>query len=188
MSPSKALFFAVIIGLLALLAPQVLPGMMSGLVAGHGAGATEGATPPEPTPAAVDPQPSDGAPPDDPARMALSADADGHFAVNAMIDGRAVDALVDTGATLVVINGQTARRLGITPDRSEFTARISTANGVIAAAPVTLAEVRVAGIVVRDVAAVVIDGDGLPFDLLGMSFLSRLSTFAMSGGRLVLVR
>ena len=188
MSPSKALFFAVIIGLLALLAPQVLPGMMSGLMAGHSArAATESAAAPETTPALA-PRPSDAAPADDPARMALSADADGHFAVNAMIDGKAVDALVDTGATLVVINGQTARRLGITPDRSEFTARISTANGVIAAAPVTLAEVRVAGIVVRDVPAAVIDGDGLPFNLLGMSFLSRLSTFAMSGGRLVLVR
>ncbi len=55
-------------------------------------------------------------------------------------------------------------------------------------AMVELAEVRVGGITVRDVAATVVPGDALRTNLLGMSFLGRLSRFEMAGDQLVLHR
>ena len=40
--------------------------------------------------------------------------------------------------------------------------------------------------VLRDVAAVIVPGNALPVDLLGMSFLGRLSKFEIASGQLVL--
>ena len=54
------------------------------------------------------------------------------------------------------------------------------------AARVTLDEVRLGDVALRDVAAVIVPGNALPVDLLGMSFLSRLSKFEIAGRQLVL--
>jgi aspartyl protease family protein len=118
--------------------------------------------------------------------LSLRANPSGHFIVNALVNGHAIEMMVDTGATIVALNEATARRLGIRPGPSDFTASIGTANGVVRAAPVVLAAVSVGGIVVHQVPAAVVGGDALGVNLLGMSFLKRLSKFEMSGGRLSL--
>ncbi len=121
-------------------------------------------------------------------RTTIEADPGGHFYVRATIGGRPVDLMVDTGATSVAINEATARRLGIRPRLADYSLPISTANGIIRAAPVILRSVSVDGIRVRDVQAVVVRGEVLPVNLLGMSFLGRLSRFEIAGDRLVLAR
>ena len=65
---------------------------------------------------------------------------------------------------------------------------MSTANGSVNAAPVTLREVRIDRIVLRDVDAVVLPQGRLSGSLLGMSFLRRLASFEVSKGRLVLTQ
>jgi aspartyl protease family protein len=110
----------------------------------------------------------------------------GHFEVEGAVDGRRLDFLVDTGATVVALCERDANRLGIFPRPSEYTGRTSTANGVIAVAPVRLSSLEVNGIRVYDVAAVVIPDKSLSGNLLGMSFLSRLRRFEMANGRLVM--
>ena len=122
-----------------------------------------------------------------PRRVALDADPRGHFLADASINGRQIEMMVDTGATIVALNDTTARRLGIVPAVSAFTASISTANGVVKAAPVMLSEVRLGGITVHDVQAVVVPGRVLETNLLGMSFLSRLSSYQVAANRLILV-
>lgn len=121
-------------------------------------------------------------------RTTIEADPGGHFYVQATIGGRPVGLMVDTGATSVAINEATARRLGIRPRLADYSLPISTANGIIRAAPVLLRSVSVDGIRVRDVQAVVVRGEVLPVNLLGMSFLGRLSRFEIAGDRLVLAR
>ena len=79
-----------------------------------------------------------------------------------------------------------AARLGIHPAQRDYTAKVSTANGVVFAAPIELARVEVGGITVRNVAAVVLPDEALPQNLLGMSFLSRLRRYEVADGRLVL--
>jgi aspartyl protease family protein len=119
-------------------------------------------------------------------RVVLAADGSGHFVASATINGRAIDALVDTGATLVALNEETAGRLGLHPSRMSRTVLLSTANGPVLAAPVTLDEVRIGGISVRDVEAVVVPGGVLDINLLGMSYLSRLTRYQAGGGQLML--
>ena len=121
-------------------------------------------------------------------RIVLDADARGHFLTQARIDGRSVDVMVDTGASVVAINAETARRLGALPPKSAFRSSIRTANGIVAVAPITLSEIRLGNVVVHKVDAVVVPGDALAINLLGMSFLGRLSGFEIAGGELVLTQ
>ena len=110
----------------------------------------------------------------------------GHFEVEGSVDGRRLDFLVDTGATVVALRERDANRLGIFPRPTEYTGRTSTANGVIAVAPVRLSSLEINGIRVYDVPAVVIPDKSLSENLLGMSFLSRVRRFEMANGRLVM--
>ena len=115
----------------------------------------------------------------------LASDRRGHFRVAARVDGRAIDFLVDTGASAVVLRESAAARLGIFPRPSQYTGRTQTANGVARYAPVRLNRIEVEGITVRDVDAAVMPDQALAVNLLGMTFLSRVK-FTHDRGRLVL--
>jgi len=118
----------------------------------------------------------------------LTANPLGHFNIVAEINGMPVDMMADTGATYVAITFKTALSLGLKPSELPFDRQTDTANGVTAVAPVTLDELRVGGIVVHNVEAVVTPPGTLSQNLLGMSFINRLSRFEMSGRRLTLER
>jgi len=118
----------------------------------------------------------------------LRADDRGHFVVDASINERPVTLMADTGATLVVLTYEDAERLGLSPRSLDFSGRVQTANGVARVAPVTLDRLRVDDITLRDVTAAVADKGALPVNLLGMSFLGRLTRFEMQGRQLVLVQ
>ena len=116
----------------------------------------------------------------------VSPDRQGHFRVAARVDGRNMDFMVDTGASVIALTARDAARLGMRPMRSEFTAAVKTANGTVKAAPVRLMSVDVGGLTVRDVRALVLPDEALSENLLGLSFLSRLRRFEYAGGKLVL--
>ena len=119
--------------------------------------------------------------------VSIDADAEGHFVVDAQVNGRAVSAMIDTGATTVAISEKPARRLGIIPRRDQFTRPVSTANGVVKAAPIMLSEIRIGSVTVRNVPAIVVPGEEFAVDLFGMSFLQRLARYEATGRSLVLV-
>jgi aspartyl protease family protein len=121
-----------------------------------------------------------------PSKKTFTADAGGHFFVDVMVNGSRVHMMVDTGATIVALSRDDARRAGITPQPSDFKARVSTANGIVPVAPVMLKDIAIGEVAVRDVPAVVFPDNRLQVGLLGMSFLSRLSHVEVSGGRLLL--
>ena len=106
--------------------------------------------------------------------VVLTKGHNGHFEVEARVDGRRLEFLVDTGASHIALRESAAARLGIHPRPSDYTVRVSTANGVTKAALVQLRTVEVGDIVVRDVPAIVHSDEGLSVNLLGMSFLSRV--------------
>lgn len=120
--------------------------------------------------------------------VTLKANTYGHYIVEAEINGSKVELLTDTGATYVALNYQTALKIGFTPQTLQFTSRSTTANGIARVAPVNLDFLRVGGIVLRDVKAVVAEPGKMTQNLLGMSFINRLSGFQLSGGRLVMLQ
>lgn len=121
-------------------------------------------------------------------RVTLKANALGHFSLTVHVNGMPVEMMADTGATYVALTFKTALSLGLEPSDLPFTKETDTANGVTAVAPVVLDEVRIGDIVLRRVEAVVTAPGRLRQNLLGMSFINRLSRFEMSGQRLTLTQ
>jgi aspartyl protease family protein len=120
-----------------------------------------------------------------PRTTSIPRGANGHFEADAYVDGRRMGFMIDTGASVIALRQQDAARLGIRPAQRDFTARVTTANGVVFAAPTELASVELGGILVHNVAAVVLPDEALGQNLLGMSFLSRIH-WQYQGGRLML--
>jgi aspartyl protease family protein len=118
--------------------------------------------------------------------VVISPGRNGHFQVEGRVDGRRMDFMVDTGASMIALTERDAAMLGVHPAASEYTAMVKTANGNVRAAPVELNMVEIDDIVVRNVAAMVMPDGALSDNLLGLTFLSRLHRFEYSEGKLVL--
>lgn len=116
----------------------------------------------------------------------IRANSQGHYDARIEINGRTLDALVDTGATMVMLTYEDARRAGIYLRPQDFTLTTQTANGTARAAPVMLDRVELGNIRVRNVRAAVAEPGRLGVNLLGMSFLQRLQKFEIRSGRLLL--
>lgn len=118
--------------------------------------------------------------------IVLAADSHGHFRVDARVDARPMDFVVDTGATMVALTARSAATLGIHPAFNDYTIGVQTANGMARAAPVTIDRLEIGSIAIRDVSAMVMPEGALGENLLGMTFLSRLHRYEYANGRLVL--
>lgn len=116
----------------------------------------------------------------------LRADRAGHFAATFEINGRPIEALIDTGATLVVLRYEDAQQTGINPRAQDFNVPVQTANGRAKVALVNLDRISIGSIQVRDVKAAVAERGALQTNLLGMSFLQRLKGYEFNSGRLTL--
>ncbi|TIO08487.1 TIGR02281 family clan AA aspartic protease [Mesorhizobium sp.] len=121
-------------------------------------------------------------------KVVVTADARGHFTSAFKLNGRQVDGMIDTGATLVAINSSTARRIGISLNPSDFRHEVNTANGAIGAALVTIDRLQIGKITVDGVQAVVLDDKALRTNLIGLSFLQRLEKYQVENGALLLVQ
>ncbi|MSU89873.1 TIGR02281 family clan AA aspartic protease [Rhodobacteraceae bacterium 2CG4] len=109
---------------------------------------------------------------------------DGHFYSEVEVNGAPVRFVVDTGATVVILSREDARRIGLDPDALDYTGRARTANGEVRMAPVTLDEMTLAGVTMRNVRAAV-NGGALDTSLLGMSFLRLFEGVEMRDNRMV---
>jgi aspartyl protease family protein len=118
--------------------------------------------------------------------LSIPRDARGHFQTDGRIDGQRVAFMVDTGASVVALNEKSAASFGLRPSRGDYKASVSTANGVIKAAPARIAMIDIGGVVVRDVDAMVLPDEALSENLLGLSFLSKLKRFEYANGKMVL--
>jgi aspartyl protease family protein len=112
--------------------------------------------------------------------------SDGSFAFDAVVNGSHVRMLFDTGATVVGLRAEDAERLGIAVDNLTWSARIKTANGTAEVAPVTIDTMIVGNITLRKVPGFVAKQGALPQNLLGQTFLARLSGFNVENNLLIL--
>lgn len=118
--------------------------------------------------------------------VTLRATDSGHFETAAEINGRDVDVMVDTGATLVAMTFEDAERAGIYLKPTDFTNSVSTANGIAKVAPIEISSISIGDITVRNVRGAVAERGKLHRTLLGMTFLGRLSRVEMRKNALVL--
>jgi len=112
--------------------------------------------------------------------LTIPADGLGQYRVRGAINDHYVNFLVDTGASVVAMSAAQADRLGLDYSGGQR-GQVQTAQGTAASHFVVLGEVKVAGLVGRNVQAAVIEGSYPAEILLGMSFLRQMSIHEQDG-------
>jgi aspartyl protease family protein len=120
---------------------------------------------------------------DGPQETRLIADTRGHYQAQGAINGRNVQFVVDTGATMVSLGAADAARIGVDWRKGQ-PGIVQTANGQVRAWKVKLDTVRVGEITLHGVDGIVHESD-IPVVLLGMSFLSR-TEMSQDGSTMIL--
>ena len=108
----------------------------------------------------------------------LQSDGRGHYQAPGWINGVPVHFLVDTGATYVSLSDELAAKLSLVPEGSAW---VDTANGRVQAQRARLQSVRLGGIEMRNVGAMITPGISGQAVLLGMSFLQELQLTQHNG-------
>ncbi len=103
--------------------------------------------------------------------VVIPASAGGHFVVGGTINGRPVQMMVDTGATLVTLSADEAQRIGLDYQRGQR-GMTQTANGPVPVWVVSLTSLRIGDVELANVRAAVVPAP-MPGVLLGNSALSR---------------
>ncbi len=109
---------------------------------------------------------------------------DGHFWVNAQLNGETVRFLIDSGATTTSISAATARRAGIEP-RGGLPVIVQTANGTVEVQRGRAEALKLGEITRHDLPVHISEAFG-DMNVLGMNFLSSLSGWSVEGGWLVM--
>ncbi len=109
---------------------------------------------------------------------------DGHFWAQVRLNGVERRMLIDSGATSTAISEATAKAIGVTPRRVPPVI-LSTGNGRVEAARGRVETVRVGELETRDLPVVIAPTFG-DLDVIGMNFLSRLESWRVEGGTLIL--
>ncbi len=109
----------------------------------------------------------------------------GHFYVEAMVNGQLIRFVVDTGATTVALTKADAQRAGIAFSTDHFSVIGRSASGDVRGEDISIHRIAIGQKEAFDVSGVVLD-DGLDTSLLGQSFLSQLGSLTLSGDRMVL--
>ena len=110
---------------------------------------------------------------------------DGHFWVDASINGVKRRLLIDSGATVTALSTGTARAAGVDTGTGLTPVILRTANGATAAQTGSIGELRVGNIVARNLK--VVSAPGLDLDVIGMNFLSELESWRVEDRTLILV-
>jgi aspartyl protease family protein len=107
---------------------------------------------------------------------------DGHFWVEGKVNGQGARFLVDSGATITTVSASLAQAAGL--EAGMRGSVVSTANGTVFMPRVTASLVEIGPIKRTDTSVNINPNDGV--NVLGMDFLSSLSSWGVQGDQLVL--
>lgn len=117
--------------------------------------------------------------------VVLTRGSTGHFFTDANINGNgSARFIIDTGASIVALSLDDARRLGVEVDPANFEVIGEGASGPVRGQDIVLKSVELDGIRVENVRAVVLADSKL--SLLGQTFLRNVDSVDMSGDYLTL--
>lgn len=107
---------------------------------------------------------------------------DGHFYADAQVNGVTIRFLVDTGASVVMLTQDDARRAGIAiPAQRSLAMGVG---GTVSVTPVTIGRIAIGAVEARAIQAAV--ADQLPVSLLGQNFLAQFGSVEIRGDTMVL--
>lgn len=111
--------------------------------------------------------------------------SDGHFWIEAEVNGVTAPFLVDSGATLTAVSVPFAERARLEPRAGGMPVRISTANGTVSAELTTIEALRFGNVLAGGLDAVIAPNIG-ETNVIGMNLLSRLASWRVEGDTMIL--
>ncbi|WP_150291310.1 retropepsin-like aspartic protease family protein [Sphingobium estronivorans] len=111
--------------------------------------------------------------------------ADGHYWVEGSVNGSPVRFLIDSGASVTALSVASARTAGLNFDLDASGVSMMTANGKIDAKRSTIATLAIGPIRASDLDIVISPAFG-DVNVIGMNMLSRLKSWGVQGGEMVL--
>lgn len=118
-------------------------------------------------------------------RLHVRMASDGHFWVNGEINGMSARFLIDSGATVTAISDDVARQAGLNVDESGPGVVMRTANGAVLARRSSINGLTLGPVRTNDLPVIVSERfNGV--NVLGMNFLSRLKSWRVENGEMVL--
>ena len=125
--------------------------------------------------------------PDGARELVVARGPDGHFRLDAEVNGEPVRFLVDTGASTTVLTIRDAQRSGIDTADLAFDRPVQTANGVAFYARARAGTLAIGPFRMSDVPVAIMAAEALQTSLLGMDTINRFAGWRVEGNRMVLV-
>lgn len=116
--------------------------------------------------------------------VTLAGNRQGHFVGTVQLNGFPIQFLLDTGASTIAVDEQTAEKIGM---KKGLPYQVSTANGMTRAYSSHIQQLQLGSIELRDVPAAIVPNLGTDEILLGMSALKQLE-FTQRNNQLVLTQ
>jgi aspartyl protease family protein len=117
--------------------------------------------------------------------MTLRKSEDGHFWVDAEVNGREIRFMIDSGATFTAMSSSAAKAAGVEPDGLGLKTVVETANGIVEADRATIRDLRMGSLEMNGHDVVIADAFG-DTNVLGMNFLSELESWRVEGSNMIL--
>ena len=117
--------------------------------------------------------------------ISFAASSDGHFYLNAEVNGVPITFLADTGASHIVLSPVDAQTIGFKTDELHFDRFYSTANGIVRGSSIRIADFKIGGIHLKEIGASVNEAK-MRNSLLGMTFFRRLKSYEVQNNVLTL--
>lgn len=115
----------------------------------------------------------------------IAKSLDGHFWVEAQVNGHSMRFLIDSGASITALSEASAMSAGLNIDQSGFPMLLTTANGTIEARRSNIATLQIGPLRASDLPIVVSPAFG-EVNVLGMNFLSKLKSWRVEGDEMIL--
>ena len=115
----------------------------------------------------------------------INKSLDGHFWVEALVNGRSLRFLIDSGASITAVSENAAIGAGLNIDQSGFPMVLMTANGPVEARRSNIAMLEIGPLRASDLTIVVSPAFG-GVNVLGMNFLSQLKSWRVEGDEMIL--
>lgn len=117
--------------------------------------------------------------------LRIAKSLDGHFWVEAQVNGHPMRFLIDSGASITALSEGSAMEAGLNIDQSGFPLVLTTANGPVEARRSNIATLEIGPLRASDLTVVVSPAFG-DVNVLGMNFLSKLKSWRVEGDEMIL--
>jgi aspartyl protease family protein len=117
--------------------------------------------------------------------LRVAVAADGHYWVEGALNGTPTRFLIDSGASVTALSESAAKAAGLNVDTTAFPMIMQTANGEVKAHRANVATLSLGPIRVGDLPVVVSPSFG-EVNVIGMNMLSRLKSWGVQNGEMVL--